>query len=566
MQLGNRCVMNRLYSIYVRLRPLCCRAIIAVIAVMCVGCGAGAAIEDVERAEALLEESPNEALAIIQQVDAEENFSEEERAYYRLVYSEALYHNFVDSDVDTLTRPMADYYMASDDHARRSRALYQHALVLQRMGNLAEAMIMLMEAEASLTEVADDKLLALVSRTEGDIYCEGCLFSNAMDCYNVAYSLFVSEELGYHAASMLYDMGGTLIQLRDFAGAEEALEGALAYAVESGPEEFLCGVLHELLDLSIYLNDYDMCGSYIEAFSTYDCLLFGASHYTAVVAMYESYHGNTEQALELLEEATTMEGVEWADLEYACYIVYRNAGDTAKALEWQEHSKNAQDSLMLEVLEQPVLNMEIDMLNAQLSAEQREQELLRQRNILVTIAVIVVVLSLGVFIVLRIRRKNQAIAQYVETIRELEYTLNNVPQPMTSSVTELYQDRFTELNELCDTYYDHSGSSRHKSMVFNKLTSIIQAIEQDSKRLVELEDRVNTYRNGLMVKLREQMPRLSERDTRVALYVFAGFSNRAIAIFIDSDPVSVSKMKYNIRRKIQTANIPAGEELAEALI
>ena len=69
-----------------------------------------------------------------------------------------------------------------------------------------------------------------------------------------------------------------------------------------------------------------------------------------------------------------------------------------------------------------------------------------------------------------------------------------------------------------------------------------------------------------MVKLREQMPRLSERDTRVALYVFAGFSNRAIAIFIDSDPVSVSKMKYNIRRKIQTANIPAGEELAEALI
>jgi hypothetical protein len=37
----------------------------------------------------------------------------------------------------------------------------------------------------------------------------------------------------------------------------------------------------------------------------------------------------------------------------------------------------------------------------------------------------------------------------------------------------------------------------------------------------------------------------------VALYSFAGFSNRAIAIFIDSDPVSVSKIKYNIKYKMK---------------
>mgnify|MGYP003553150731 FL=1 len=68
-----------------------------------------------------------------------------------------------------------------------------------------------------------------------------------------------------------------------------------------------------------------------------------------------------------------------------------------------------------------------------------------------------------------------------------------------------------------------------------------------------------------MQSLREQMPKLSERDMRVALYVFAGFSSRAIAIFIDSDPVSVSKIRYNIKQKIRTANIADGERLMAAL-
>ena len=68
-----------------------------------------------------------------------------------------------------------------------------------------------------------------------------------------------------------------------------------------------------------------------------------------------------------------------------------------------------------------------------------------------------------------------------------------------------------------------------------------------------------------MQSLREGLPKLSERDMRVALYVFAGFSNRAISIFIDSDPVSVSKMRYNIKQKIRNANLANGEQIIAAL-
>jgi hypothetical protein len=102
-------------------------------------------------------------------------------------------------------------------------------------------------------------------------------------------------------------------------------------------------------------------------------------------------------------------------------------------------------------------------------------------------------------------------------------------------------------------------------MVFNKLSETIDSMKSDTRRLKELEAAINEYRDGLMMRLRRLQPKLSERDYRVALYSFAGFSNRAIAIFIDSDPTSVSKIKYNIKYKIKGAESEDAEKVIAAL-
>lgn len=520
---------------------------------------------EIDRAEQIMEQSPADALSIIEGINPDDLSGKHQHARYALIYSETLYHNFIDIESDSLTRPMADYYMSSNIHDERARALYQHALVAQNRGKLAEAMIILEEAEISLTHISNPKLQALIHRTKGDIYANGCLFMNAREAYHTAAKLFDSIGLKYHSASATYDMGGMLIQLRLFDEAEVALNKALDYGISYDNKEFICAVLHELLDLSIYRDDYEDCQQYIDYFSEYDALLYGTSHYYAALAMIHSHNGNTAEALAILNEAKDMEDSEWADLEYAHYIIYRNSGNAEEALYWQERSKNAQDRLMLEVLEQPVLNIQIDMLRQNLDAEQRERELTHQRNIVIFITIGIIALILSLYILYRFRRKDNEINSYVEMVSELENTLRAIPSEMAATVSSLYRDRFSELNELCDIYYDHGGSSRNKSMVFNKLTETIEAIKSDKHRLNELEVAVDKYRNGLMSRLRSEMPRLNERDLRVALYLLAGFSNRAIAIFIDSDPVTVSKLRYNIKQKIKNANLPSSEELLAAL-
>lgn len=521
-------------------------------------------LSDIERAERLLQDSPTEALNIITAVDHHKIHGKHNRAHYALVHCEAHYNNYIDITSDTLSRPMMEYYIASESHEERARALYQYALIAHNRGEDAEAMIMLLEVQKSLQKAPNTKLEGLTHRTMADIYGEGCLFANALDSYAKAKACFDTLGLEYHSASAQYDMGGTLIQLRNFEEAKSALQRALDYGVEAQHREFICAVLHEMLDLAIYCEEYERLDTIIDLFSQHEALLYGEAHYNAAVAMSLSHKGRMSEALALLDSAMTMEDAQWADLEYARYIIYRNGGDDHNALIWQEQSKNAQDALMIEVLEQPVLNIQIDMLRERLEAEQRERDLVRQRNILLCLALVVILSIVALYIVRYVRRKRDELSRYIEMVGELQDALRALPRETAESVNALYRDRFTELNELCDIYYEHGGSTRNKSIIFNKLTATIEAIKSDEHRLRELEEAVNKYRNNIMSRLRE-VPKLNERDMRVALYIFAGFSNRAIAIFIDSDPVAVSRLRYSIKQKVKSAEMEDGEMLINAL-
>ena len=535
-----------------------------------VACSSREALRSMERAEQLLEDAPEEALRVMEGVDGEALRTEEDRARYALVYSEACYYSYIDVDVDTLTQSMMRYYLESDDHNQRARAMFQHAVVAYNGGELAEAIVALTEAEESLAKCANRKLEGAVQRLKGNIYSEGCLYLNAYDAYVAAREIYAELGLEEHVQFLDYDIGGTLIQLRRMEEAKVTLERVLDYAIGVEDANLVCAVAHELLDLSIYLDDYDMCREYVELFEREGVLLYGEPHFVCAKAMLVAHDGGLEEALALVDEAEAMEDdLEWADVEYARYIIHRNVGDGEGALYWQEQSVNAQDEMLLQVIEQPVLNVEVEKLRSDLDAELRERELVRERNamiyVVVAVVVVAVVVALGLYARYRIRRKDSEIASYIETIESLRTDIERIPRDMASSITALYRDRFSELNELCDIYYDHSGSSRHKSLVFNKVLETIETIKGDSSRIDELGAMVDNYRDNALQRLKSVLPRISERDYRVALYAFAGFSNRAIALFIDSDPVAVSKIKYNIKSKLKGVEAADCEQLIALL-
>ncbi|MBR2428798.1 MAG: hypothetical protein IKB15_02320 [Alistipes sp.] len=477
-----------------------------------------------------------------------------------------------------------DYYMESDEHGTRARALFFCAQASYAKGDTAQALLYLIEAEKSAEANGDYLYDGRIKRMKGDIYGEGYLFANALEEYQKCYESFTKANMASHAQYALFDEGVTLIHIRDFAAAEQILNKTLTYAAEESLLGLYYGTLHYLVDIAIYTGDYDKCGELLELYDEADSEWYNTEHKLFAEAIVAAHNGDMRDADRLLDEiegTAEVESIE--DYYYTHYLVHRIGGDSLRAVEWLERSKEHQDGQILKVLNQPTLNIELELLQSRLDAERTERQLIEKNrqqelrhaeaergyivrlNTYIICTIVIGVILLLLYIRYRWRAKNRDIAQYIETIRELQMANRDLPNEMNATIATIYRDRFSEINALCETYYDHSGTTRQKSIVFNQLSQTIEDIKGDDKRLAEMERAVNKYRNNLMQRLREQVSKLSERDMRVALYIFAGFSNRAISIFIDSDPVSVSKLRYNIKQKIKSSSAEDSEELIQAL-
>ena len=169
------------------------------------------------------------------------------------------------------------------------------------------------------------------------------------------------------------------------------------------------------------------------------------------------------------------------------------------------------ESSILKAAEQPVLNYQIDLLQNTLDKEERELRITRQRNVSTYVMIAVLLSLLLGFIRGYAAKKNRDIQRYIETIHELQLTTNNSSDSLSEAVDHLYNDRLNDLNRLCETYYEHSDTSRHATKVFEQVRETIESIKCDEARIKELEQLVNSCRGNLMAKLKEQCPKLNTK-------------------------------------------------------
>ena len=134
-------------------------------------------------------------------------------------------------------------------------------------------------------------------------------------------------------------------------------------------------------------------------------------------------------------------------------------------------------------------------------------------------------------------------------------------EQMASTIEKLYRQSIYDLSTLCEIYYEQGDSKRRTAKIVSEVEQSIEALKNDKLKLSELETAVNLSMDNIMKRLREQCPSLNERDMRIALYTYAGFSNRAISLLVDVNSETLPKIKYKIREYIKQSNSPDAEML-----
>ena len=508
-------------------------------------------MDSVAEAEKIVITNPTEALRIIESVDSEKITKDDDMGYYALVYSEARYYNRILVKSDSLTRLCVEEYRNERDHDRRARAYFQHAMVLQLNDSLPEAMIALTESLKSLDKHENIRLRGVVNRTMGDIYRARYCYPNSIVAYSNAYQCFKQIDLPYHCNYTKYNIGQSAVKMHSYNQAEKLFAEVRDYAIETGDMDFLCAVLHELCEIYFKQKDYDKCRETLDLFDQYDCVLWFVSRYYAMKAIVSAEDADIEEAHRLVEMALAEDESDKAIIEEAYYHIYKNSGDMENALLWQERINARLEESLLMAAHQPVLNYQIDLLQSNLDREEQYRRSTRQRNISIYVLIAIVLSLLIGFLRGYASKKNRDIQQYIDTIHELQLTTHTASDSLSEAVDRLYNDRLSDLNRLCETYYEFSDTSRHATKVFEQVRQTIESIKSDEARIEELENLVNSCRGNLMQKLREQCPKLNTKEQRVVVYSYAGFSSRAICTFMDTNPVALSKVKYRIKLKIK---------------
>ena len=523
--------------------------------------------ELIDRAERIVEEHPDSALTIMRSIDPETIYGDRDMAHYRLVYSEALYHSKIDSDNDSLTRPLFDYYLNSDNHSERARAMYQHALVMYNGGKYAEAMYSLLEAEKSLEHIDNPRLAGLVHRTKGDIYGEEYMFGNSIDEMQIAVEYFDEAGLAAHRAYSQYEIGDVALRRREHDFALEQLNLALPCAIETENVYLLNNILVDLAYLYVDLEDYAMAEEFladidISYISDYQTVI-----YYCLKSVLSSYNGDYEMAEWYIHQCDGCDAHSLSLVYYAQMMMHKFNGDYERAFAAFNKMKKAQDSVVLSSLSNPILNREIEFLKRDIEQTDKENRLNRIKSILIISLCILIIIVITILLYVRNKRYRKEIASYISTLSELELLRSDSNQvsQYNHAIALLYQDHMEQINQLCEVYYSHSKSSRQARKVYDHVHSMVTDLTNDVERLAQLEGLVNSAMDNIMQKLREQCPTLTEREFRVVLYTYAGFSNVAICLFVGCNSETLPKIKYKIRERIKQSNSPDFEQLLNLL-
>ena len=188
-------------------------------------CGDPKPVTDaLHRAETLMNEYPDSALAVLNTLSPDAMGKESTRALYALLYTQAQDKNYIDVTNDSLITLATDYYRQTDDVRRKFLSFYYRGRVLVNAGNNLDATTCYMEAEQLADEVGDDYLSGLLYAEMGRIYrlyydypksLEA--YQKAADCYERAGKIRHRNYMWYNQSTVCrnmnrYDESGQLLR------------------------------------------------------------------------------------------------------------------------------------------------------------------------------------------------------------------------------------------------------------------------------------------------------------------------------------------------------------------
>ena len=542
--------------------------------------------------ESYAAERPDSALQALGKIDSRRIRRAKVRAGYCLLKSMTLDKNYIDVTDDSLTLEAVRWYRDHGTDAERARAYYYHGRVQQNDKDYVNAIIAFTNAEKYAGADEDWLYLGLIYRGMAEIYGQNYNFADeykyaqlSCDCFHMA------ENENFYNYGLL-DIAASLNNQHKYAQSDSICQKIIKIAKGNHDIELYRQGLR-MIALTAIKSDTPEPEKTIEIFS----YLIDSLDYVPTISDYSdlahaySLDGNYEYADSIIENIEALVGydkISQATISLTDYVIERNRKNYKEALFRIEDAIQIQDSLLYMTLNQSVLSAQKDYFQRQ--AEYDEYRLSSHRIIagLVISVLALAVVSVAVSAYRKIREKQVEAERYMgqvsdmveqmkaaesenrraldEKDRRIDSLSRDIREGNGEAISEfrrqigdLYRLKFNFLDEICRQYYSYGLTAAKQRKILKAVEGSISELSGD-RDFSALESIVNTFKDDVMRKLREEFPHFKEEEFRLMCYWYAGFSSSAMSLLLKEEDVNaVYKKRSRLKGKIEKSGSPHKE-------
>ena len=511
-------------------------------------------------AEELMESSPDSVLALLSD-PALRPGTDRQKALYALLLTQARHKNYIDETNDSLIATAVDYFDRKGDGQRLMKPLSYHATINSNASNYPAAMTSAMQAKQLAEKNEDIYWQARIAELTGHLFSNNFLYDEAAITYGKAAHFYKIAGWEHPHLYSLLDMAREIYNQGDSHG---------AFAIADSIRKITSDTFLLQQSYSIAFDAMRRMNNQMKANEFADSLLkigkgaeIGSFDYCSIAKIKYELNDDAE-AEKLLQVGGKYLDNARDSLVYnsAMLLKFKKEGNIDSAYQTLRDILRLQNDVALGIRKQSVIRAQRDYFSLE---RLKAAQIAEKRKIYLSFGIVVAIfLMVTSFIYYRYKllRKKAIIDEqltYIFSLSERERSATDERRGLSEKlsvqgdennrmhqlVQKLLADNLSRINYLLNNYYNSTDSSKSQLVFYKNMEKEIKRLTNQSN-ISEIEDLINQSNNNIVMKIREQLPELSNENIIFLTLVIAGYEPRAISLFTGIGPNST----YSKRRRL----------------
>lgn len=528
-------------------------------------CGGNRQVEqELVAATNLLRNRPDSALCILANIDRDRIVRRSTRAKYALVYSAALDKNYVDTDDDSLMRIAYRYYekwMCSD--SVNFLLNYHYGRIFQNGDDYQQAIRYYLTAEKYALAARRDYFLGLVYTRIGEVYSDQMNYPGMQEYYRKAYDAWRKLHDPKFGRSMILNIANAYLSLGDTDNAVEYYSTALEFAKEDNDEETVAACLSNLGTIYVNEGDYSKAlqavkeieQTFPEDLSIHEYTILAKAYYLQhkIDSARYYFHLASELAADVRDEAL---------LVYLSLQIETAAGNFTDAAALVSEYIRLSDSISRMVVSQSATVAEGKFYKEQTAAASYRLKVRTFVEFTSGMLLFVFIAFLIYYFRQRIKHKQEQVDRYMSALDTIQTSKDRIIERLADKegqLKELVLSRFDMLDRLGRAFYERDNTKAQQEAIYKQVKNFFTDLSSDTATKRELEEIVNTVNDNIILKLREQFPKIKSSDIDLLIFVYAGFSAQIISNLLNDTVPNIYTRKSRLKTRIAASEAPDKE-------